>query len=55
MGSKPAPDFDLKDWVLSKFAKEDLKALESAFDRAYLALELMVNSKFDEAMSKYNG
>lgn len=54
VGAKPHPDYNLADWVLGHFKKEDGKKLEQCFDNAVSALELMVAGKIDEAMNKYN-
>ncbi len=54
VGAKPNPEYDLKDWVLGHFKKEDGDKLLSCFDRAVSALELMTAEKIDEAMNKYN-
>lgn len=54
VGAKPHPDYELKDWVLGRFKKEDGEKLEQCFDNAVACLELMVAGKTDEAMNKYN-
>lgn len=54
VGAKPNPEYNLADWVLGHFKKEDGEKLEKCFDNAVSALELMVNDKIDEAMNKYN-
>ena len=54
VGKKPHPDYDLADWVLGQFSKEDRKTLEEVFCRCGEALELAVQGKFEEAMGKYN-
>ena len=54
VGAKPHPDYNLADWVLGHFKKEDKEALEKCFDNAVSSIELMVNGKTDEAMNKYN-
>lgn len=54
VGAKPHPDYNLADWVLGHFKKEDGEVLEKAFDNACTALELMVLGKTDEAMNKFN-
>lgn len=54
IGSKPNPDWDLADWVLSTFSAGEAKALKEAIGHATEALELMVEGKIDEAMSHYN-
>ncbi|MDE6732403.1 MAG: aminoacyl-tRNA hydrolase [Oscillospiraceae bacterium] len=54
VGAKPHPDYNLADWVLGHFKKEDGEKLEQCFNNAVAALELMVVGKIDEAMNKYN-
>ena len=34
VGAKPNPQYDLADWVLSKFSEEDMKALQPALEHA---------------------
>ncbi len=54
VGAKPRPDYDLADWVLGHFKKEDGEKLEQCFDNAVTALELMVDGKTDQAMNQFN-
>nr|MDE7194072.1 aminoacyl-tRNA hydrolase [Oscillospiraceae bacterium] len=54
VGAKPHPDYELKDWVLGHFRKEDGEKLEQCFSNAVTCLELMTAGKTDEAMNKYN-
>lgn len=54
VGAKPRPDYDLADWVLSKFTEEDMKALTPALENAAKAAELIVQGKIDEAMNKFS-
>ena len=54
IGAKPNPDWDLADWVLSRFSKEEGKLLEEMFDNAADAIALMVDGKIDRAMNLYN-
>lgn len=54
VGAKPHPDYNLADWVLGHFKKEDGEKLEQCFNNAVSALELIVAGKIDEAMNKYN-
>lgn len=54
VGAKPHPDYNLADWVLGHFKKEDGEKLEQCFQNAVAALELIVDGKIDEAMNKYN-
>lgn len=53
-GKKPHPDYDLADWVLSEFKKDEQKALLPALENACKAIELLVNSEIDKAMNLYN-
>ena len=54
VGAKPHPDYDLADWVLSGFPKEQAEALEQSLSNAASAAELMVQGKINEAMNKFN-
>lgn len=53
VGSKPE-GWDLKDFVLGRFSKEDRTLVEDAFERAATAAELIVADQFDKAMNQYN-
>ena len=54
VGAKPHPDYNLADWVLGHFKKEQSEALETAMDNAVSSIELMVGGKMNEAMNKFN-
>ena len=54
VGKKPSPDYDMADWVLSKFSKEEEIKLYAAIENAYDAVMLMLSGKTEQAMSKYN-
>ena len=54
VGAKPHPDYNLADWVLGHFKKEQAEALETAMDNAESSIELMVGGKMNEAMNKFN-
>ena len=54
VGKKPHPDYDLKDWVLSRFSASDRKVMEGIFLSAAEAVELMVNENIQGAMQKFN-
>ena len=54
VGKKPRPDYNLADWVLSRFTKEELEQLHIAAEHACESIALMVNGKIDEAMNRYN-
>lgn len=54
VGKKPYPAYDLADWVLSEFKKDEEAPLKTALENACAALMLMLDGKIDEAMNKYN-
>ena len=54
VGKKPRPDYNLADWVLSRFTQDEQKALGEAAKRAVQAAELMVQGKIDQAMNQFN-
>lgn len=53
-GKKPHPDYDLADWVLSEFKKDEQKELLPALENASKALELLLDNQIDKAMNLYN-
>lgn len=54
IGAKPDARWDLADWVLSKFSREEAERVTEAAERACEALELMVAGQTDQAMNRYN-
>lgn len=54
IGQKPHPDYELADWVLSNFKKDELDALRDAAENACAAAVLMVNGETEKAMSNFN-
>ncbi|NBJ88880.1 aminoacyl-tRNA hydrolase [Acutalibacter sp. 1XD8-36] len=54
VGQKPHPDFNLADWVLSKFTAADMNELDQALDNACAAAELIICGDTDRAMNLYN-
>lgn len=54
VGGKPHPDYDMADWVLSKFVGEDKKIIDAAIVRAADAVECFLREGADKAMGKYN-
>lgn len=54
IGHKPHPDYDLKDWVLSRFSEKDAKTIKELLPHVKDAVELIVDGKIDEAMNRYN-
>ncbi|MBS6546569.1 MAG: aminoacyl-tRNA hydrolase [Butyricicoccus pullicaecorum] len=55
VGAKPHPDYDLADWVLSRFTNDEQEAIDSATARAMQAAEEIVRSGAASAAQKFNG
>lgn len=54
VGKKPHLDYDLADWVLSSFKKDEQPPLKAALERACEAVPLILDGKIDEAMNRCN-
>lgn len=54
VGAKPNPEYDLADWVLSRFGKDDTEQLKVAITKATEVLPFMLNGEIDKAMNKAN-
>lgn len=54
VGSKPNAEYDLKDWVLGKFSKEDIENANKAFEKAAKATEEIILRGTQSAMNKFN-
>lgn len=54
VGKKPNPDYNLADWVLSRFTKAEGELLLPALKNAAEAAQLIAQGKLNEAMNKYN-
>ena len=54
IGAKPNPDWDLADWVLSRFSDDERKTLDKMFENAYEAVGLIIDGKTDRAMNRFN-
>ena len=54
IGKKPHPDYDLKDWVLSRFTDKDKKLLAERLPDIKSAVECIVSGEIDKAMNLYN-
>ena len=54
IGAKPTPEWDLADWVLSRFSDDEQKKLAQVFENAAKAVELMADGKIDRAMNLFN-
>lgn len=51
---KPSPEYDLKDFVLSKIPKEKYGDFEKSLENAVGAVEEMIKKGIDSAMNKYS-
>ncbi len=54
VGHKPHPDYDLKDWVLSRFSAAEQSALEQGVENGASAIEELLKNGIDRAMNKFN-
>ena len=55
VGEKPRPEYELADWVLSRFTQAEKQAVQARFNDVAHAAALLVEGKTDEAMNRYNG
>lgn len=55
IGERENPNYDLADWVLSRFKSDEIATLNEKFPSVLAAAELLLRGKCDEAMNKYNG
>ena len=53
VGEKPA-GYDLADYVLGHFSKEDRELMEEGYDRADHAVGMILNGEIETAMNQYN-
>ena len=54
VGAKPHPEYDLADWVLSKFPKSDTTNLEKALDTSVKATLEIITRGISSAQNLYN-
>ena len=55
VGAPTHPDYDLKDFVLGRFTKEEIPVLEESIIKSYNAVEEIIKRGADSAMNKFNG
>ena len=55
VGAKPHPDYDLADWVLSKFSAQEEKDLAPAMENAAKAALMVLDQGTEKAASASNG
>ena len=54
VGERPNPNYDLADWVLSKFTKPEFETISEMFGKSKRAVELIVNEETNKAMNEFN-
>ena len=54
VGGKPHEDYDMRDWVLSRFTGKDAELISDAAERAAEAALCYIEKGPDEAMNRYN-
>jgi PTH1 family peptidyl-tRNA hydrolase len=55
LGIGPSPtEADIVDFVLTRFRRDERKALDEALDKAVEALDLIVAGRIDQAMNAFN-
>lgn len=54
IGAKPNPQWELADWVLSRFTKSEAEQMEKAAEAAGKAAALIISGETDKAMNLYN-
>ncbi|MDD5924373.1 MAG: aminoacyl-tRNA hydrolase [Clostridia bacterium] len=54
IGAKPHPDYNLADWVLSKFSDDEYKTLLKTCENALPAVEHIIAGNIDKAMNLFN-
>ena len=55
VGAKPHPDYDLADWVLSSFTKEEEALLTPTLKRAIEAAQSIIADGVPQTMNRFNG
>jgi len=55
VGDKPHPDYDLADWVLSKFSAKEEKDLAPAVENAVDAVSFFLKNGTEKTAAKFNG
>ena len=55
VGEKPCPDYELIDWVLSEFSKDDQKIIFEAFSNVYECIDMFIHEMpVEKIQNKYN-
>lgn len=54
IGKKPCPEYDLAEWVTSRFTQSDREKLDAAVRNAVDAVPMMLDGRFEQAMNRYS-
>lgn len=54
IGAKPNPNWELANWVLSKFTDSEMKEIEKMANNANTAIEHIIDGNISKAMNLYN-
>ena len=54
IGDRPNREYDLADWVLSRFANDELPLIHEAADNACEAIAMIVGGRINDAMNRFN-
>ena len=54
VGKKPNPQWDLADWVLSHYTKEESAQMQDVYKKIPDVCRLILAGQMDEAMNRYN-
>lgn len=54
VGKKPHPEYNLADWVLSQFKKEEIPLIREACEKASKTAIYIIEGKIEQAMNIYN-
>ncbi len=54
VGNKPNPDYDLADFVLGKFSKDESARIKPVIENAAEAAQCIITEDIDTAMNRYN-
>ena len=54
-GKKPHPDYDIKDWVLSNFSKQENETLDELYPKIFDGVKKIISGDIDTAMQICNG
>ena len=54
VGQKPDAGWDLADWVLSHYSKEESAMMKQVYEKIPQVCSLILDDRLDEAMNRFN-